>query len=281
MPKEIPSTPQRSPLSQRRHPDMIIKQEVIDLEGDDSSETHEEEVDTEEDNDEANAAERAPSQSLSEPRPTPTKLSDTFKGPRRRLEFDLPPPVGGWDDDDDDDGESLKEPEIISTKPGREDTQAILRGQTPIFDFTVVDPDEGWDALLPPPPSSPPVQASSQNAAEEVVDARTPEVLMDEEEMIANLEKWIDARMEGGFDIETIELALKSTSNELDLADVVLKDVKKYGEIPDHIRGIWTEEDDEYLEAVDARKINAMIVKHGQEGVDQRYEFLRTYNAAN
>ena len=274
MPKEIPSTPERSPLSERRQPDMFIKQEIVDLAGDDSS--VEEELDTEEDNDEASFPERAPSQSLSEPRPTPKKLYNTFKGPRRRLDFDLPSPEGGWDDDG---PGSLEEPEIIETKPGREDTQAILRGQTPMFDFTVVEPDEGWDALLPPPPSSPPLQASP-NAGEDIADARTPEVLMDEEEMIANLEKWIDGQIESGYDIETIELALKSTSNELDLADIVLNDMKEYGELPTHVRGIWTEEDDEYLEAVDARKINAMIEKHGQEGVDRRYEFLRTYNAA-
>ena len=275
MPKEIPSTPERSPFSERRQPDMPIKQEIIDLEGDDSSDYQEEDLDTEEDDDEGNFPERAPSQSLSEPRRTPSKLYSTFKGPRRRLDFDLPSPEGGWNDDG---HGGLEELETIETKAGGEGTQAILRGQTPMFDFTVADPDEGWDALLPPPPSSPPVQASSQIAGEDTADAKTPEVLMDEEEMIANLEKWIDARMESGVDIEMIELALKSTSNELDLADIVLNDMKEYGEFPTHVRGIWTEEDDEYLEAVDARKINAMIEKHGQEGVDKRYDFLRTYN---
>ncbi|MCJ1387555.1 hypothetical protein MMC18_000398 [Xylographa bjoerkii] len=270
--KEIPSTPERSPLSIRRHPPTPVQYNVINLEEDESDvELAEEEEDGEYDD----LPDQQVSQSLSEPEQALAEMRDVFRDPRRLKDFIIPRPEGDWDEEDlqaqlDD------EIEVAETITRREDTQAILQGQTPAFDFSVPEPEEDWDLLMQPPPSSPPVAA---NEAGDYIKDELPEELMDEEEMITILEKWLDTRIESGIDAEILGVALKSTNNDPELADIVLESLNMDEGIPVDIRGIWTEEDDECLEAVDARKINAMIEKHGQEGLDKRYDFLRKYNA--
>lgn len=274
-PTEIPSTPERTPLGERRITPIVVKHEIIDLEEDEEEvEDDFSEEEEDEEYDEVDLPGRAPSQSLSEPDDLRTKSWHTSKGPRRRLDFDLPPPIGGWDDEGDSD--SLQGPEIGSTRPGRQDTQALLR-ETPLLDFTVAEPNEGWDAFLEPPPSSPPAPLS-QSSSDEDDSSSTPEGPMTEKEIIAKLEAWFDSCIDIGIDVDIIELALKAASNNPDLADVVLDSLGKGRGVPDNISGIWTEEDDECLEAVDARRIDRVIEKHGVEALDRRYEFLRLYN---
>jgi len=283
-PTEIPSTPERSPLTERRITPIVIKREIVDLEDDESAVDQEEGDDDEEEAEEEAEDEeydevdppRAPSQSLSEPDYHHTKPWSISKGPRRRLDFDIPPPVGGWDDDDDDDSGSLRGPEIVSTRRGRQDTQALLR-ETPQMDFTVAEPDEGWDLFVPPLPSSPPAPVSQTTAGEDDRDS-TPEEMMTERDLIAKLESWIDTRIDSGVDVDLVDLALKSAGNNPDLAEVVLEAFQRGEGVPDDVRGVWTEEDDGCLEAVDARRIDKVIGKHGREALDRRYEFLRLYN---
>lgn len=437
-PTEIPSTPERSPLSERRITPIRIKHEVVDLEeyeppDEQGEETDDEDEDEneigdlesrdlvveqgEEEEQEEEEAEddlpgRAPSQSLSEPDYYRAKPWNTFKGPRRRLDFDAPDesldddendssslrgpeitsttrgqqdtqallretplldlsipepdkswddedeseslqgldivvsikrerqdtqallretpqldltvakPGKGWDDedgsdsiqgpeimdtrrqrqdaqallretpqveftaaepkdgwdDDDNDSDSLQGPEMPGTRRARQDTQALLR-ETPQMDFTVAEPDEGWDMQMPPLPSSPPIPVSQAIANEDDI-ANDPEVMLTEEDLIAKLESWMDAQLESGIDPDALELALKSASNNPDLADIVLECLRKGEGVPEDVRGVWTEEDDECLEAVDARRINRVMEKHGQEALDGRYEFLRLFNEA-
>ena len=269
---EIPSTPERSPLSIRRHPPTLVKYNIIKLE--EESDMGSAEEDENGDYDEAPGQQA--SQSLSEPEQALVEMRNVFKDPRRLMDFEVPAPEGGWEENDfqaDPDDEL----EIAETINRREDTQAILQGETPAFDFSVPEPEEGWDLLIQPPfPSSPPIPIDE---AGDYANNETPAELMDEEEMIAILEKWLDTRMESGVDAVTLGLVLKSTNNDPELADIVLESLDNDEGVPTDIRGIWTEEDDECLDAVDARKINAMIEKHGQEGLDKRYDFLKTYNA--
>lgn len=278
-PTEIPSTPERFPLTECRTTPIVIKREIGYLEDDESAVDQEEGDEGEEEAEDEEYDEvdlpRAPSQSLSEPdyhHPKPWSLS---RGPRRRLNFEIPPPVGGWNDEDDLGG-SLQGPEIGSQRRGRQDTQGLLR-ETPQIDFTVAEPDEGWDLLVPPLPSSPP-GPTSQTATDEDDRDSTPDVVMTERDLIAKLETWIDARINSGIDVDHIDLALKSASNHPDLADVVLEALQRGEGVPDDVKGVWTKEDDECLEAVDARRIDQMIGKHGREALDRRYEFLRLYN---
>ena len=264
MQKEIPSTPERSPLSIRRHPPTPVQYNIIDIEDD---ELDIELAGADEDGDDEDLREQPASQSLSEPEQALAEMRDVFRDPRLLKDFAIAPSEGGWDNG---------ELEIAETIRRREDTQGILQGQTPAFDFSVPEPEEGWDILMQPPPSSPPIPT---NEAGDYVNVESPEELMDEEEMIAILEQWLDSRIESGINTEILGLALKSSSNDPNLADVVLESLDRHNEVPTDIRGIWTEEDDKCLEAVDARKINAMIEKHGQDGLDKRYDFLRRYNA--
>ncbi|MCJ1430782.1 hypothetical protein MMC27_000132 [Xylographa pallens] len=271
IPKEIPSTPERSSLSIRRHPLTPVPYNIIKLEEESDIESAAEN----ESGDYDEVPEQPASQSLSEPEQALAEMRDVFKDPRRLMDFEIPALEGGWDENDFQ-ADPYDELEIAETNNRREDTQAILQGQTPAFDFSVPEPDEGWDLLMQPPPSSPPIPVDE---AGYYANNEGSEELMDEEEMIAILEKWLDTRMESGVDAEILGLALKSTNNDPELADIVLESLERNEGVPTDIRGIWTEEDDECLDAVDARKINAMIEKHGQEGLDRRYEFLRKYNA--
>lgn len=61
-----------------------------------------------------------------------------------------------------------------------------------------------------------------------------------------------------------------------DLADTVLEAMATGKGIPDNIRGVWTKEDDECLEASDSRGIEALIQKHGDELFNERFEYIMT-----
>ena len=271
MQQEIPSTPERRPLSIPRHPPTPVQYNLIKIE----EESDLESADDEEDGDYDETTEQPASQSLSEPEQALAEMRNVFRDPRRLMDFKVPSPEGGWDENDFE-ADPDDELEITETINRGEDTQAILQGQTPAFDFSVPEPEEGWDLMMQPPPSSPPIP---RDEAGDYASNELSEELMDEEEMIAILEKWLDTRMESGIDAETLGFVLKATNNDPELADIVLESMDKDEGVPTNIRGIWTEEDDECLDVVDARKINAMIEKHGQEGLDKRYDFLRKYNA--
>ncbi|MCJ1406259.1 hypothetical protein MMC19_000324 [Ptychographa xylographoides] len=301
--REIPSTPDRSPLQTRRAPLTPIKNEVIEspedgfsgakeedhdndmvlvevryvnMESEEEQEVEEDDEDETQESDDPFLPGRPASQSLSEPEPAFPKGKSTLRDSGEMLDLDVPSPEGGWDEDEapaqpipDSD---LENPESNTLRP---DTQALLQNTVPAYDFTVPEPDEGWDAFLPAPPSSPPIPLSSPEAA-----ASPPVILMPEKEMLAQLEAWMDAHVESGIAIEVVGFALKCTNNEPDLADLVLASLRNGHGVPEDIRGVWTQSDDEGLEAVDARLVRAVIAKHGREGLDARYEFLKVYNEA-
>ncbi|MCJ1478407.1 hypothetical protein MMC13_007087 [Lambiella insularis] len=288
---EIPSTPEKSPLSLRLAVRPRIQRSIIDLEEDDpeyeeeavnEGDDEEEEYDNEEyEND---SGERAASQSLSEPDRALTEIRSIFRDPGMITRFDVPSPEVGWGDNEDEqgggtpnEGEEKVESVEIEAKIG--DTQAILQGQTPAFDFLVAEPEEGWDVLMNPPPSSPPVPISALGVTYAINEEEFEEPPMTEKEIIAQVEEWMDDRVARGIEVDDIGLALKCANNHPVLADMVLESLQRGEGIPTDVQGIWTEEDDECLEAVDTRLINSMIEKHGQKELDKRYDFLRYYNA--
>ena len=63
----------------------------------------------------------------------------------------------------------------------------------------------------------------------------------------------------------------------LGLADVVLAKLEENGELPADVRGVWTGEDDRALESADARDVQRVLKKHGQEGFEGRWRFLRNW----
>ncbi|SLM36990.1 TRF2-interacting telomeric protein/Rap1, C-terminal [Lasallia pustulata] len=219
------------------------------------------------------------SQSLSEPNQSARKSQTTFKDPTQYLNLGVVSPEGSWEENIAAKEESGKAPEIDETQPRTMDTQALLAGQTQTPDFLIPEPDGGWDDLMPSsPPSRVPVQSkTAEDAAEEESDTDTEE---NEADITARLDEWIDSHVAAGMETEDVALALKCTSMEADLAEEILPYLAKHKTIPGNVRGVWTEEDDRDLDAGDGRRIRCLQEKHGQEGFDARWEFLRIYRGS-
>ncbi|KAM0803527.1 hypothetical protein BDR22DRAFT_945213 [Usnea florida] len=197
----------------------------------------------------------------------------------QQIDFDVLPPEGGWDEligldsvaqegSMDENEPQIKEEspspngETHDHQPTLPDTQAILRGKIPAPDFSVPDPDGGWNTLIA---SSPPLIPSSPRRAE------SPFSQTDLQEQ---MDAWIDAHAVHGISVQQVESALKSTCMDTALAHSALRHLKKRGTWPTDRKGVWTPEDDEDLRSTDARKIQRLQGKHGAECLTARWEFL-------
>ena len=182
------------------------------------------------------------------------------------IDFDLVPPDGGWVEQDPEiktESES-EDTEIYNLQPPLPDPQALLRSKTPAPDFTIPDPDGGWNNLIG---SSPPVVPSSPR----------PESVFSQTELNDQLDAWIDAHAVNGVSVETVESVLKSTSMDTTLAHKALRHLAKKGVLPTKWKGVWTGSDDEDLKSTDARKILRLEEKHEKECLKARWEFLTFY----
>ena len=191
---------------------------------------------------------------------------DGIKESAQLIDFDLAPPAGGWAEQD---PEIKSEPdsentEIYDPQPTLPDTQALLRSKTPAPDFTIPDPDGGWNNLIG---SSPPAVPSSPRA----------ESVFSQTELNEQLDAWIDAHAVKGASVETVESVLKSTSMDTALAHKALRRLAKKGALPTKWKGVWTGSDDEDLKSTDARKIQRLQEKHGADCLTARWEFLDFY----
>ena len=182
------------------------------------------------------------------------------------IDFDLAPPNGGWGEQDPEiKSESESEnTEVYNPQPTLPDTQALLRSKTPAPDFTIPDPDGGWNNLIG---SSPPVVPSSPRA----------ESVFSQTELNEQLDAWIDAHAVKGASVETVESVLKSTSMDTALAHKALRHLARKGALPTTWKGVWTASDDEDLKSTDARKIQRLQEKHGADCLTARWEFLDFY----
>ena len=195
---------------------------------------------------------------------------DGIKESTQLIDFDLAPPDGGWGEQDPEiksESESESEDtEVYDPQPTLPDTQAILRSKTPVPDFTIPDPDGGWDNLIG---SSPPVVPNSPRA----------ESVFSQTELHDQIDAWIDAHAVRGVSVETVESVLKSTSMDTALAHKALRHLAKKGALPTEWKGVWTGSDDEDLKSTDARKIQRLQEKHGEDCLTARWEFLDFYAA--
>ena len=212
-----------------------------------------------------------PTQSIDFEIPSPDLGRDDPDLPPRegtlQADFEVTPPEEGWNNSDDEDEISPENNlKITDLHPqsALQDTQAILRGKTPALDFDVVDPEGGWDHVIP---SSPPPIASSPPGESEVSDVD------------ARIESWINRQVDDGASFDTAVLVLKSVSMDMVLAEDVLKSMASDGELPRHRRGVWTESDDDDLHSTDARRILRLERKHGEECIAARWSFLSYYGA--
>lgn len=221
------------------------------------------------------------SQSLSEP----DRSVQTVKSrpePPSTFDYDLPSPEGGWDNDCD--IPAAPSPELFSTKQQQartEDTQHLLTAQTQIPDFSVAEPDGGWDSLLPssPSPTSPsqrhPALATATSPAATV---QTTDNLTKSDSDPTELRAWIQMHFQRNIPSNLVTQALKSTTMDPILAKDVLDHLVQGRGIPSDVAGIWTEQDDKDLRGNDGRRIKRLTEKHGAQAFEKRWEFLEEWD---
>jgi len=230
----------------------------------------------------------SPSRTIPNTQPSPRRSTQAvFNDPTQFIDLEIPDPEGGWDED----VETPLSPEeldpnsqlvdstpsnvIPETQPDLPDTQALLDSRTQMPDFSIAEPDGGWDSfdLIPSTPPSMPGHHSSPPPPP--TKAPSP----DSKKLRAGLETWVKIQITAGYPLDNLIAALKATSNNLDLAKLVLKYMtrKGRGRIPSNEKGIWTEDDDEDLESTDARRIEKVQAKHGAAVCDVRLAFLHVY----
>ena len=143
-------------------------------------------------------------------------------------------------------------------------TQALLtRGATQPLDLAVAEPAGGWDSMLSPPP----VEGSS------IAPSSPVQVPMHDS---ISLDDFIAALRNHGYDLENILTVLKRTSLNAQLAERVLRRIKK-GKGWRNMKGVWTDEDDSDLESTDARRVMRVEKKHGKDGTVKREGFLKEW----
>ncbi len=145
------------------------------------------------------------------------------------------------------------------------ETQAILRAQTEPPDFTIAEPDGGWENLIPssPPPMSDFPRAESEGSSD----------------TDAQMQVWIDEQVAAGVTADKAAWVLTCTSLDTELAEEVVRYLVQNGQLPQRRRGVWTELDDENLQSTDARKIQWVEDKHGKEGIKTRWDFLNDWKS--
>ena len=280
LPREIASTPEGSPKASGKR-----EYSPLFIESDDESEKDNSGSEVDFDGQDSPIG-RNPSETLSSPRRGARDTQSLFREPtlpidfavpplgedsdeeeleyqntNRMFDFDVLPPKESWDGENT--GSELSESDRISQtgateahdaqRANRSGTQAIFQKQTQTPDFTVAEPDGGWDS-----PSMPPSSDIENEALD--VDVQT--------------DAWIDAHINEDFSEEQVTTALKSCTMDTSLAEEVLKHLGSKGKIPDDRRGVWTERDDENLGSTDARTIQKLEKKHGADGIKARWDFL-------
>ena len=211
------------------------------------------------------------SPSLSEPERHQTHVGARRNEPYVDLGLDVASPEGGWNlDGEQNEEDRIGKGESRSRDATAEDTQDLLNAKTQIPDFSVADPDGGWDGALFP--SSPPPLTTLLRAASDPDTNVVDEI--DEEEANAQFMEWITDHLTADVPVEDVEVALKSTGNNLDLAEIVLESLAENRGVPQNLRGVWTVDDDDNLYARDGRKIEQLQRKHGVTEFDERYKFL-------
>ncbi|KAI9845080.1 MAG: hypothetical protein M1837_005084 [Sclerophora amabilis] len=190
-------------------------------------------------------SDKSPGSPISSPSVTdPTLIGkDTqaiFLAETQAVDFGVPPPIGGWDDDDEEEEEEKNEDLEIGGKV-----------------------EKGTDVprIIPGKSHTPPSLPHSPDATS-----------------VPLLDSWIDAHITPTVSEDSVILALKCTSNDPMLAERVLSVLSEGKDVPHDVPGIWTAEEDKALESGDSKELERLETKHGQEGFERRWTFLKWYN---
>jgi hypothetical protein len=218
------------------------------------------------------------------------------------LEFETAPETTGnlWvtapseePDEEDAEEESLYEtaPEPKGKARQRPDTQSLFAQSIPDINddegdpFALPEPDGGWpdgmddDDGLGGPLTELTIPTSHQpertdNADEEDDDAAS---------IPSDVREWVDERVaeDDSIDDEILLCAIQATSgfNEKLIREVhdFIRARKRYWDpdtLPRHMKGCWTQEDDEALKKNDARERIRVLKKHGRSSVERRRAWL-------
>lgn len=89
-----------------------------------------------------------------------------------------------------------------------------------------------------------------------------------------DIDTWIDNRVARGAKESHVLEALRCTSMIPELADKVLENLSAGKGIPNHMPGVWTTKDDDFLQAEEHSQVQAVLTKHGEEAYKARWEYL-------
>ncbi|EHY58206.1 hypothetical protein HRR83_004934 [Exophiala dermatitidis] len=196
-------------------------------------------------------------------------------------DFDLPEPEGGWD-------------KFLADVPPDADNEATNSELSDISNAASSAPVEGaarastksefqlneLESLPPPPPDFLPTQADGTT---------------DEDDEARKIDEWISQQKSLYPNIHRLEAvlfkALESTTFDLGLSSevvrLILRELRKRGlrggpnviveeeiVLPQNMKGVWTEEDDNLLLSTNSTDIERVLSKHGREGASARFDFL-------
>ncbi|KAL8786656.1 MAG: hypothetical protein Q9213_002685 [Squamulea squamosa] len=162
-------------------------------------------------------------------------------------------------------------------------TQALLTAPTQQPDFSLAEPEGGWDKILSSPPTSP--SSHSEPHQLQLTEQQPPLPLSNnnnhESNHAANLDYFITYMVSLGHNEDNILLALRCTNMDRKFSEKALEYMKTHpGEVPVDMKGFWTEDDDEALRGKDGRRIGRLEEKHGRESLEKRWRFWEEYGAS-
>ena len=281
--REIPSTPDRSPLKsvEGKYSPLFVQDADEELEdapsnNDGAQDKHlPQSEESEGDVDYPSIA--ALSENLSEPKRGRGHTQAIFGEATPFIDFEIPPPEEGWKVEEEHIKREESEGEEASTVTVTEayrstvpDTQAIFRDASQIPDFELPDPEGGWKFV---PPSSPPREGSPEQRAESRASSNDPE---------SQIDQWEAKLVAKGFSLELVQQVLNCTTLDMTLAEQVLESLRKGKRksgsedpngVPDDWPGVWTAADDEDLDSTDARTILRVQEKHGKKLFNSRVDY--------
>ena len=137
----------------------------------------------------------------------------------------------------------------------------------PQDDFTLPEPEGGWDDLPLPPEANEEEAVAAEDESQEDEDTGSD---------AESIRTWIAGHVEADPDVDGELLLTAAGRADLDfkLADVVYQHLRRGRPVPENVKGIWTERDDRALLGNDAKEIRRIEEKHGKDSLEGRWHYL-------
>ncbi|EXJ89545.1 hypothetical protein A1O3_02612 [Capronia epimyces CBS 606.96] len=196
------------------------------------------------------------------------------------LELELPEPEGGWDTILGSTSSHLyaEYSEISNLNVQESET---LDASDPDANVEIErDIDKELHLLSPPPPGTRSLDAESNADDEE--EARKVDDWMALQRSLHPQVKNIQHLLFKALESTTFDLVLATTVVDIMLEKLMRPTLRRRShvvaadeiEVPQDLKGVWTEEDDNLLTSTNTRDIERVLDKHGREGCDARFEYL-------